>query len=124
MTGAIRSPDDFEPGDLRRLFPRFSRENFPKNLELVDRFRDMASRKGCTPGQLTVAWLMAQGEDVVPIPGTKNIKYLEENVGAAHVSVSAEQEREIRGWIDDIGFAGLRVPPGMLDEFNDTPPLE
>ena len=123
MTGRIRSPDDFEPGDLRRLYPRFSKENFPKNLALVDRFKDLAAEKGCTPGQLAVAWLMAQGADVFPIPGTKNIKYLEENVGAVHVRVSAEEERTVRGWIDDVGIAGIRVPPGLLDEFNDTPPL-
>ncbi|KAL2167333.1 hypothetical protein VTG60DRAFT_1403 [Thermothelomyces hinnuleus] len=123
LTGQIRSPDDFEPGDLRRLFPRFSKENFPKNLELVDRFKQLAAQKGCTPGQLAMAWLLAQGPDVIPIPGTKNIKYLEENVGALHVSVSSEEERVIRGWIEDVGIAGLRVPPGLLDEFNDTPPL-
>jgi aryl-alcohol dehydrogenase-like predicted oxidoreductase len=123
MTGQIKSPDDFEPGDMRRLFPRFSKENFPKNLALVDRFKEMAAKKGCTPGQLTMAWLMAQGEDVIPIPGTKNIKYLEENVGAVHVDVTSEEEQEIRGWIEDVGIAGIRVPPGLLDEFNDTPPL-
>jgi aryl-alcohol dehydrogenase-like predicted oxidoreductase len=106
------------------LFPRFSRENFPKNLVLVDRFREMAARKGCTPGQLSVAWLMAQGGDVIPIPGTKNVRYLEENAGAVDVEVSAEEEREIRGWIEEVGIAGIRVPPGLLDEFNDTPPLE
>jgi aryl-alcohol dehydrogenase-like predicted oxidoreductase len=123
MTGQIKSPDDFEPGDMRRLFPRFSKENFPKNLALVDRFKEMAAKKGCTPGQLTMAWLMAQGEDVIPIPGTKNIKYLEENIGAVHVDVTSEEEQEIRGWIEDVGIAGIRVPPGLLDEFNDTPPL-
>ncbi|KAL2195357.1 Aldo/keto reductase-like protein [Corynascus similis CBS 632.67] len=123
MTGQIRSPDDFEQGDMRRTFPRFSPENFPKNLELVDRFRDLAAAKGCTPGQLTMAWLLAQGPDVIPIPGTKKIKYLEENIGALQVSVSAEEERTIRGWIQDVGIAGLRVAPGVLDEFNDTPPL-
>ena len=122
MTGQIKSPDDFEPGDLRRRFPRFSPENFPKNLELVARFQETATRKGCTPGQLTMAWLMAQG-DVFPIPGTKNIKYLEENVGAVHVDVTADEERAVRRWIDEIGIAGIRVPPGLLDEFNDTPPL-
>lgn len=122
MTGQIKSPDDLEPGDLRRRFPRFSPENFPKNLELVVRFQEAAARKGCTPGQLTMAWLMAQA-DVFPIPGTKNIKYLEENVGAVHVGVTPDEERAVRGWIDEVGIAGIRVPPGLLDEFNDTPPL-
>jgi aryl-alcohol dehydrogenase-like predicted oxidoreductase len=105
------------------LYPRFSRENFPRTLELVERFRRMASAKGCSPGQLTMAWLMAQGADVFPIPGTKNVRYLEENVGAVHVSVSGEEEREIRGWVEEVGVAGIRVPPGLLDEFNDTPLL-
>lgn len=123
MTGQIKSPDDLEPGDFRRLLPRFNKENFPKNLVLVDRFKDLAAKKGCTPGQLTMAWLMAQGEDILPIPGTKNIKYLEENIGAVHVQVSDEENREVRKWIDNIGSAGARVPPGLLDEFNDTPPL-
>lgn len=123
LTGQIRSPDDFEPGDLRRLFPRFSKENFPKNLELVDRFKRLAGQKGCTPGQLAIAWLLAQGPDVIPIPGTKKVKYLEENVGALRVSLSSEEEQTIRGWIEDVGIAGLRIAPGVLDEFNDTPPL-
>ncbi|KAK3334145.1 NADP-dependent oxidoreductase domain-containing protein [Cercophora scortea] len=123
MTGQLRSPDDFDANDLRRKLPRFSPENFPKNLVLVDKFKDLAAAKGCTPGQLSMAWLMAQGDHVIPIPGTKKIKYLEENVGAVYVKVSEDEEREIRGWISDIGITGLRVPPGLLDEFNDTPPL-
>ncbi|KAK0609768.1 NADP-dependent oxidoreductase domain-containing protein [Bombardia bombarda] len=123
MTGAIRSPDDFEKGDLRRLYPRFSKENFAKNLVLVDRFKELAKKKGCTAGQLTMAWLMAQGDDIFPIPGTKNIKYLEENVGAVWVTVSGEEEKEIRRWIEEFGIAGMRVPPGLLDEFNDSPEM-
>jgi len=123
MTGQIRSPDDFDETDLRRKYPRFSAENFPRNLVLVDRMNELATKKGCTPGQLTMAWLLAQGGDIIPIPGTKKVKYLEENIGALNVNVSAEEEREIRGWIDELDFAGVRNPPGMLDEFNDTPPL-
>ncbi|KAK5655270.1 hypothetical protein OQA88_5837 [Cercophora sp. LCS_1] len=123
MTGQIRSPDDFEEGDLRKLFPRFSKENFGKNLVLVDKVTELANKKGCTPGQLTMAWLMAQGEDIIPIPGTKKIKYLEENLGAVYVTVSEEEKQLIRGWIDELDFAGERVPPGLLDEFQDTPPL-
>ncbi|KAK3313394.1 NADP-dependent oxidoreductase domain-containing protein [Apodospora peruviana] len=123
MTGQIRSPDDFEAGDLRRLFPRFSAENFPKNLVLVDKMKELAAKKGCTSGQLAMAWLMAQGDHIFPIPGTKKIKYLEENVGAVYVQVSKEEEKEIRQWINDIGFTGVRIPPGLLDEFNDSPPL-
>lgn len=123
MTGRIKSPDDFPARDPRRLFPRFSKENFPKNLVLADKLMQLAARKGCTPGQLIMAWLMAQGEGVIPIPGTTNIEYLEENVGAVHVLVTDDEQREIKKWIDDVGPAGARVPPGLLGEFNDTPPL-
>ena len=69
LTGQYRSPDDFEEGDFRLGLPRFSRENFPKNLQLVDQFGSLAEKKGCTPGQLCLAWLLAQGEDIIPIPG-------------------------------------------------------
>lgn len=69
LTGAYKSPDDFEEGDFRKHAPRYSKENFPKNLELVEKFRQIADRKKCTPGQLALAWLMAQGEDIIPIPG-------------------------------------------------------
>ena len=123
MTGQIRSPDDFEETDLRRRFPRFSPENFPKNFALVQRLVDMATTKQCTAGQLTMAWLLRQGEDIIPIPGTKKIKYLEENLGALNVVVSDEEEKQIRGWIEELGFVGERVPPGLLEELNDTPEL-
>lgn len=124
MTGQIRSPADFDATDLRRYFPRFSEENFPKNLKLVDRMEEMAEKKECTVGQLTLAWVLKQGEDIVPIPGTKKIHWLEENVKAVEVTVTDEEDRQIRAWIEECGFAGERVPPGMLDEFQDTPPLE
>lgn len=88
MTGRFKSLDDFEPDDSRRNWPRFSSENFPKNLELVEKFKAIADKKGCTPGQLALAWLMAQGEDIIPIPGTKHINYLEENLGALKVRLS------------------------------------
>lgn len=124
MTGQIRSPDDIPPGDLRRLVPRFNAENFPKNLLLVDKFKELAARKKCTPGQLALAWLMAQGDDVIPIPGTKNIKYLEENVGAAYVRLSGDEEAELRGWVSGIGVSGLQMAPGIITDYGDTPPLE
>jgi aryl-alcohol dehydrogenase-like predicted oxidoreductase len=88
LTGQITSPDDFGPDDMRRHNPRFQGENFDRNLELVERVREMAAVKGCTPGQLALAWLVAQGTDVVPIPGTKRRTYLEENVGALDVAIS------------------------------------
>jgi aryl-alcohol dehydrogenase-like predicted oxidoreductase len=89
LSGQIRSPEDFEAGDFRRNSPRFQGENFDKNLELVDRVTDIAEAKRCTPGQLALAWVLAQGPDVVPIPGTKRRTYLAENLAAIEVSLSA-----------------------------------
>jgi len=88
LTGQITSPEDFEPDDFRRHNPRFQGENFTRNLELVDRVREIAADKDCTPGQLALAWVMAQGDDIVPIPGTKRRSYLEQNVEATEISLS------------------------------------
>ena len=85
LTGAIRSPGDFDADDYRRSSPRFQGENFAKNLALVDKVRELANDKSCTPAQLALAWVLAQGEHVVPIPGTKRIRYLDENLGALGV---------------------------------------
>ena len=90
LSGQIRSIDDLDPSDVRRSHPRFQGENFAKNLELVDRVREIAQKKNVTPSQLALAWVLAQGNDVVPIPGTKNIKYLDENIAALGVSLSAD----------------------------------
>ncbi len=91
LTGAITSPDDFAPDDFRRTQPRFQGENFAKNLELVERIRTMAADKGCTAGQLSLAWVHAQGHDVFPIPGTKRRTYLEENVAAFEIALSDDE---------------------------------
>ena len=90
LTGQIQSPDDFADDDFRRTSPRFQGENFDKNLELVRRVQRLAEEKGVTPGQLALAWLLAQGDDIVPIPGTKRRAYLEENVGAADLELTDE----------------------------------
>jgi aryl-alcohol dehydrogenase-like predicted oxidoreductase len=90
LSGEIRTIDDLAENDFRRFHPRFQGENFKKNLELVDRVREIAAEKGVTASQLALAWVLAQGHDVVPIPGTKRIRYLEENVAALDVSLSAE----------------------------------
>jgi aryl-alcohol dehydrogenase-like predicted oxidoreductase len=90
LTGAITSPADFGDDDFRKHQPRFQGENFDKNLELVAAVRDLADDKGCTPGQLALAWVLAQGDDVVPIPGTKRRTYLEENVAACDVKLSED----------------------------------
>ena len=111
LTGQITSPDDFGPDDMRRHNPRFQGENFDRNLQLVERVREMAAVKGCTPGQLALAWLVAQGTDVVPIPGTKRRTYLEENVGALDVTISpADLAR-----LDDLLPAGSASGPRYED---------
>ncbi|KAM3072528.1 hypothetical protein ACMFMG_009324 [Clarireedia jacksonii] len=124
LTGQYKSRDDFEEGDFRLYSPRFSEENFPKNLALVEKFKQIASKKGCTPGQLTLAWLMAQGDDIIPIPGTKKIKYLEENLGSLNVTLTGEEEKEIRKAVETAEVHGARYPEGMAGYlFADTPPL-
>jgi aryl-alcohol dehydrogenase-like predicted oxidoreductase len=91
LTGQIRSVDDLAADDWRRTLPRFQRENFQKNLDLVAAVEELAEARGCTPSQLALAWVMAQGEDIIPIPGTKRIKYLEQNVAALEVTLTPEE---------------------------------
>ena len=124
LTGTYRSPEDLGADDPRRvMFPRFQPENFAKNLVLVDQIKAVAERKGCTPGQLTLAWLLTQG-DVFPIPGTISLKHLEENADAAKVGVSPEEEMEIRKAIRECVVHGTRYPEAhMKSLFGDTPPL-
>jgi aryl-alcohol dehydrogenase-like predicted oxidoreductase len=95
LTGQFESIDDFDSDDFRRSNPRFIGDNFRKNLELVDAVRDVAKRKGCEPSQIALSWLLAQGDDVVPIPGTKRVKYLEENVAAAEVRLDENDLNEL-----------------------------
>jgi aryl-alcohol dehydrogenase-like predicted oxidoreductase len=95
LTGAIASPDDFAPDDFRRSSPRFMAENFARNLDLVRHVEQLAQRKGCTASQLALAWLLARGPDVIPIPGTKRVKYVEENVGALNVKLTDAEVEEI-----------------------------
>ena len=125
LTGAYKSPADFEEGDFRSLSPRFSEENFPKNLKLVEELNEIAKKKGCTVGQLTLAWLLAQGEDIIPIPGTKKIKYLEENMAALDVKLTSSENAEIRKAVESAEVHGQRYPEQMAAAlFADTPELE
>src|SRR5207248_8509883 len=103
LAGQIKSPDDLEPDDARRTHPRFQGENFQRNLDLVARVQERAREKGCTPAQLALAWVLARGQDTVPIPGTKRRRYLEENVGALQVQLSAEDLARI----DDVAPRGV-----------------
>ena len=91
LTGQITSPDDFPEDDFRKFHPRFQGENFARNIALVREVEGMAREKGCTTAQLALAWVLAQGEDIVPIPGTKRVKYLDENIGALDVHLTDEE---------------------------------
>jgi aryl-alcohol dehydrogenase-like predicted oxidoreductase len=119
LTGAIKSPEDFEEGDFRRNHPRFKGENFSRNLELVDKVKQFAAEAGITPSQLALAWVLAQADDIIPIPGTKRRKYLEENAAAADVSLSEATAAKLRDIFPPDAAAGERYLPGMkalLDE--------
>jgi len=125
LTGQLKSPDDFEDGDFRKHSPRYSKENFPKNLHLVKVLEEHAGRKGCTVGQLTLAWLLEQGDDIIPIPGTKKIKYLEENMKALDVKLTAVEVKEIRTEISKVEVTGNRYPAFFQQySFADTPELK
>ena len=110
LTGQITSPDDLEEGDFRRHNPRFQGENFQRNLDLVDKVREIAAEKDCTPGQLALAWLLSRGDDVVPIPGTKRVRYLEENLGALDVKLTDDDLRRIDEVAPVGAAAGDRYP--------------
>lgn len=114
LTGGIRSPADFAADDFRRNHPRFQGENFARNLALVDEVKRLAQRKGCTPGQLALAWVLARGESVVPIPGTKRRSYLDENLGAVDVELEARELAEIDAVFPAGAAAGKRYGESML----------
>jgi len=110
FTGAIRKLDDLAEGDYRRNSPRFSGENLSRNLSLVDRLEEMAAEKKCRPAQLALAWLMARGEDIFPIPGTKHVNRLEENVGALRVTLTPKEVARLDAAFPVGAAAGTRYP--------------
>jgi aryl-alcohol dehydrogenase-like predicted oxidoreductase len=114
LTGQFRTFDDLPADDYRRLTPRFQGENFQKNLDLVRRVEEIAREKGCKPSQLALAWVMAQGDDIVPIPGTKRRKYLEENATADSLSLTKEDLRRIDEVFPPEAAAGRRYPEHMM----------
>jgi aryl-alcohol dehydrogenase-like predicted oxidoreductase len=118
LTGQFRRFEDLPSNDYRRNSPRFQGENFQKNLDLVHRVEQIAREKGCKPSQLALAWVLAQGEDSVPIPGTKHRKYLEENVGALDVKLTQEDLRRIEEVFPTGAAAGLRYPEHMMSRVN------
>jgi len=114
LTGQLKSPDDFAVDDYRRNSPRFQGDNFTKNLELVERLKSIATGKGITSGQLALAWVLAQGEDIIPIPGTKRRKYLEENSAAGSVVISEGEMTEIKNALPKGAATGDRYPESMM----------
>jgi aryl-alcohol dehydrogenase-like predicted oxidoreductase len=110
LTRRFQSPDDLPEGDFRKDNPRFQGENFRRNMELVDRVEQIASEKGVKPGQLALAWVMAQGDDIVPIPGTKRREYLEENVAAVDIELSRDDLRQVHEVFPVGAAAGERYP--------------
>lgn len=114
LTGALKSPEDFAADDYRRLSPRFQGENFQHNLALVDRVRALAEAKGVTAGQVALAWVLAQGEDVIPIPGTRRRRYLQENLAALEVHLSADESAELERLFTPEQVAGTRYPAAWM----------
>ncbi len=121
MTGQLKSPDDFPADDYRRNSPRFQGENFTKNLALAEKIRTIAAAKGITPGQLALAWVLAQGDAIVPIPGTKHLRYLEENIAAGSVVISEAETKEIDRLLPKGAAAGARYPESMMKLINRQP---
>ena len=114
LTGALKSPDDFGADDYRRFSPRFQGENFAKNLRLVEQVKALAADKGVTAGQLALAWVLAQGDYIIPIPGTKRRTYLQENVEALSISLSAQELAALDAIFPADATAGLRYPKEVL----------
>ncbi|KAI0688015.1 Aldo keto reductase [Cytidiella melzeri] len=126
LTGRFSSPDDFEDDDFRKTIPRFSHENFPKVLKIADAVKAVAKKYDATPGQVALAWLLEQGEDIIPIPGTRSTKYLEENLGALNVKLSKEDIATVRQLAEeahktfDTRYSSQTMTTVMID----TPLLE
>jgi aryl-alcohol dehydrogenase-like predicted oxidoreductase len=114
LTGKIQSPEDLAENDYRLTTPRFQGENFQRNLDLVKRMEEIARKKSCTPAQLALAWVLAQGDDIVPIPGTKRRKYLQENIAAIQVVLTSEDLARIDEVAPKNAFAGSRYPEAMM----------
>jgi len=118
LTGQLKRPEDLPEGDWRRNHPRFQGDNFQRNLTLVARVASIAREKGCTPAQIALAWLLAQGEDIVPIPGTKRRKFLEENAAAVNVRLTPDETRRLGEAVPRGAAAGARYPEGGMKTVN------
>jgi aryl-alcohol dehydrogenase-like predicted oxidoreductase len=118
LTGKIQKPEDLPEDDYRKTTPRFQGDNFQRNLDLVKRVEEIAREKRCTPAQLALAWVLARGSHIVPIPGTKRRKYLQENIGALTVDLTPEDLERIEGIASKDAFAGSRYPEAMMKLLN------
>jgi aryl-alcohol dehydrogenase-like predicted oxidoreductase len=118
LSGRFKSPDDFPEDDFRKFHPRFTGENFEKNLELVREVETMAKEKGCTTAQLALAWVLAQGEDIVPIPGTKHVRYLDENIGALDVKLTGDDLKRLDEILPPGAAAGERYHARGMETVN------
>ena len=118
LTGKIKELEDLPEDDYRRTTPRFQGENFQRNLDLVKRVEEIAREKKCTPAQLALAWVLAQGNDIVPIPGTKRRKYLQENIGALDVELTPKALAHIDDVAPQKAFAGARYPEWAMAMVN------
>jgi aryl-alcohol dehydrogenase-like predicted oxidoreductase len=114
LTGTIRSPDDFEQDDMRRQQPRFLGENFQKNLKLVEELKRLAQARGCTPAQLALAWVLSRGDTVVPIPGTRHRKHLEDNLGALELEMAPAELAGLNAIFPPDAVSGARYRPGTM----------
>jgi aryl-alcohol dehydrogenase-like predicted oxidoreductase len=118
LTGQFKSPDDFPEDDFRKFHPRFTGENFAKNIQLVREVEAMAEEKGCTTAQLALAWVLAQGQDIVPIPGTKHVKYLDQNIGALDVQLTSEDLKRLDEILPPGAAAGERYHARGMETVN------
>ena len=118
LSGRFKSPNDFPEDDFRKFHPRFQGENFEKNIQLVREVEKMAEEKGCTTAQLALAWVLAQGDDIVPIPGTKHIRYLDENIGALEVKLSDEDLKRLDEILPPGAAAGERYHARGMETVN------
>jgi aryl-alcohol dehydrogenase-like predicted oxidoreductase len=118
LTGQLKNFEDLEADDYRRFSPRFQGENFQKNLDLVKEVEKMAREKGCKPSQLALAWVLAQGDDIVPIPGTKRRKYLEENAAAVDLKLTADELQRLSDVFPSGAASGSRYTEQMMSLVN------
>ena len=118
LTGRIKSTEGLDQRDFRRIAPRFEDENLKKNLTIIARLEEIANEKGVKPSQLALAWLLKQGEDIVPIPGTKHMEYLKENLGAADIVLSKEELARIEAAVPETDIAGARYPESGMKRMN------